>query len=538
MEKRKEEFLKIVCQIYMAAILVVLPLYYIPGNGYYKLGDSKYYLYRNISLICIGICLVVQIIAVVKSYLMEKHRRIEQCCRMEKCGSFGMYMRKTGEKMIGWCREHIVVTAVCLYGACAVVSALASPYGSTAWTGEKEWYMGAVTICLMVGGFWLAANYGGQCSRILYLGEAASVTVVLIGLLQKLGYDPLELLRGYVVGDWEYTHMLTTLGNNNWLSGYYSVMFPLSLALFLQAVEEERRGRSMLLGVSNTLVVILLFLQGSDGGVMVASVALWMCFWSSRKKTKLWEAMLFLLTGVCVGMLLWGKGMQSLGTFDILLQDGIAKRLAAWQGWILLAAVCLLFCGVHHVLPEKKKRTLRIGVLYGSLVLAAGTVIWYILKQQGSNFAEWGNRRGRLWQMAWQGFCQGDLRQKLLGAGPDCFAGYLEQVLPGGTVLFDKGYFAGSIFTNAHNEWFTTLINMGVLGVVAYAAVFFTAFRKYRGNFMINMLLFTYGMHSLISFWQVLNAPLFFLLLGICEAGQGQEKLHRTDTDEESIEIA
>lgn len=538
MEKRKEEYLNIACQIYMAAILVVLPLYYIPGNGYYKLGDSKYYLYRNISLICIGICLVVQIIAVVKSYLMEKHRRIEQCCRMEKCGSFGMYIRKIGGKMIGWCREHIVVTAICLYGTCAVVSALASPYGSTAWTGEREWYMGAVTICLMVGGFLLAANYSGQCSRILYLGEAASVTVALIGLLQKLGYDPLGLLKGYIVGDWEYTHMLTTLGNNNWLSGYYSVMFPLSLALFCKAVEEERRGRSMLLGVSNTLVVILLFLQGSDGGVMVAGVALWMCFWSSRKKTKLWEAMLFLLTGICVGMLLWGKGMQSLRTFDILLQDGIAKRLAAWQGWLLLAAVCLLFCGMHHVLPDKKKRMLRIGVLYGSLVLAAGTVIWYILKQQGSNFAEWGNRRGRLWQMAWQGFCQGDLRQKLLGAGPDCFAGYLGQVLPGGTVLFDKGYFAGSIFTNAHNEWITTLINMGVLGVVAYAAVFFTAFRKYRGNFMTNMLLFTYGMHSLISFQQVLNAPLFFLLLGICEAGQGQEKLHRTDTDEESIEIA
>lgn len=124
--------------------------------------------------------------------------------------------------------------------------------------------------------------------------------------------------------------------------------------------------------------------------------------------------------------------------------------------------------------------------------------------------------------------------------GPDRIAlqVYLGQVLPGGTVLFDKGYFAGSIFTNAHNEWLTTLIDMGVLGVLAYAAVFFTAFRKYRGNFMTNMLLFTYGIHSLISFQQVLNAPLFFLLLGICEAGQGQEKLHRTDTDEESIEIA
>ena len=49
MENRREEFLKTVCQIYMAAVLVVLPLYYIPGNGYDKLGDSKYYLYRNIS---------------------------------------------------------------------------------------------------------------------------------------------------------------------------------------------------------------------------------------------------------------------------------------------------------------------------------------------------------------------------------------------------------------------------------------------------------------------------------------------------------
>ena len=98
MENRREEFLKTVCQIYMAAVLVVLPLYYIPGNGYDKLGDSKYYLYRNISLICMGICLAVQIIAVVRS------------CRMENSSSSGMYMRKTGGKIIRWCREHSVVT--------------------------------------------------------------------------------------------------------------------------------------------------------------------------------------------------------------------------------------------------------------------------------------------------------------------------------------------------------------------------------------------------------------------------------------------
>ena len=55
MENRKEEFLKIVCQSYLIVILAVLPLYYIPWNGYYKLGDTKYYLYRNVSLLCQGI---------------------------------------------------------------------------------------------------------------------------------------------------------------------------------------------------------------------------------------------------------------------------------------------------------------------------------------------------------------------------------------------------------------------------------------------------------------------------------------------------
>ena len=32
-------------------------------------------------------------------------------------------------------------------------------------------------------------------------------------------------------------------------------------------------------------------------------------------------------------------------------------------------------------------------------------------------------------------------------------------------------------------------------------------------------MLFTYGVYSMISFQQVLNAPFLFLMLGVCEAG-------------------
>ncbi len=492
----------------MAIILVVLPLYYIPRNGYYKLGDTKYFLYRNVSLSCMGICLVTELIDIAGN------------CRMENHECYCLAWRKNVKKLIGWCREHATVSAVFLYGICAVISAACSPYGKTAWTGEQEWYMGAVTICLMVGGFLIAARYAGQCENIMLLGEAAFVTVTLIGLLQKLGYDPLGLLKDYVVGDWEYTHMLTTLGNNNWLSGYYSVMFPLSLALFCKAAEEGRRVRAFIFGACNALAAMLLFLQGSDGGVMVASVALWLNFWLNRKHSGMWKPLLLLLTAICTGMFLLGKGVQTFGTYNILLQEGIAKKMVVWHGWLPLAAVCLIFYGICHVLPENKKKTFRFTLLYSSLVIAFLIAIWYILSLWGSSFAEWGSSRGRLWQLAWQGFCKADLRQKLLGVGPDCFADYLEQVVPGGTVLFDTGYFAGSIFTNAHNEWLTTLVNMGLLGVAAYAGVFATALRCYKNNFLASVLVITYGMHSIISFQQVLNTPLFFLLLGVCEAGQ------------------
>lgn len=525
MENRKEEFQKIICQIYMVVVLAVLPLYYIPGNGYYKLGDTKYFLYRNISMVCMGICLVAGLITVIGS------------CRVEKHGSFGMLLQESGKRLCRWCREHAAVTAVCLYGVVAVISAFCSPYGKTAWMGEREWYMGAVTICLMVGGFLLAAKYAKECKTVLLLGEAAFTVVTLIGLFQKLGYDPLGLLKGYVVGDWEYTHMLTTLGNCNWLSGYYSVMFPFSLALFQQAVREERRIRKFVLGVCNVFAVMLLLLQGSDGGVLVAGMGVWLCFWWNRKNPAGWRELLFLMTAVCAGMMLWGKWMQSLGTYDILLQDGISKTLAGWKGWFPAAVVCLLFCGIYYVLPKEKMKLLQAGLLCGSLAVAVAVLLWYIHKLTGMDFAEWGNRRGKLWQMAWKGFCEGDLRQKLLGAGPDCFASYLGELLPGGTVLFDKGYFNGSVFTNAHNEWFTVLVNMGLLGVAAYAAVFIAAFRKYGREPLGFLLLFTYGIHSLISFQQVLNAPFFFLMLGVCEASAAGKRMYKIDTDEESTGI-
>ena len=149
-----------------------------------------------------------------------------------------------------------------------------------------------------------------------------------------------------------------------------------------------------------------------------------------------------------------------------------------------------------------------------------------------------GQSPGKIVADGMDGFPERKSASEAVGSSPDCFASYLGELLPGGTVLFDKGYFEGSVFTNAHNEWLTTLVNMGLLGVAAYAAVFITALQTYRKNFLAVLLLLTYGIHSLISFQQVLNAPLFFLILGLCEAAARGEKTktNQMDTDEELLE--
>ena len=109
MENRKEEFLKIVCQSYLIVILAVLPLYYIPWNGYYKLGDTKYYLYRNVSLLCQGIALLAMCVFAVSSRWTGEHR------------IFARSLAEVVKKSVDKCRTHAVTTAVCLYGICALL---------------------------------------------------------------------------------------------------------------------------------------------------------------------------------------------------------------------------------------------------------------------------------------------------------------------------------------------------------------------------------------------------------------------------------
>nr|WP_304974679.1 hypothetical protein [uncultured Acetatifactor sp.] len=162
-----------------------------------------------------------------------------------------------------------------------------------------------------------------------------------------------------------------------------------------------------------------------------------------------------------------------------------------------------------------------------------------------------GSGRGFLWRIALEGFAQGDMKDKLLGAGPDCYGVAVFGRLGTGSDVWKGEHWEGAVFTNAHNEVLSQLCNVGILGTVSYLAIFLAGLWRYgmgsaesrrspvrsrgggpgkdRGALAFPadsdacclwagvLAIAMYGAHSLISFQQVLNTPLLFLVLGVCE---------------------
>lgn len=519
MKKENNEFLGLLCNLYLVALLVALPLY--TGEGYWNLGNTKYALFKNVSLLCLGIWLA----AGLSIHIWAAAKRVG---------------RRAGKKESGRPKLGMVDWAVAAYGICVLISALCSDYGSLAWTGYEGWYMGAVSQLLFVGIYFFVSRRYDGARWPLYLGEAALFLVTLFGLLHRLGIDPLRLLIYWNYQNWEYSHMLSTLGNINWLCGYYSVALAFGVVHFLR---EGRLWLTLLLYVENVAAFVLLGVQGSQGGLLVLAVCVVVSAWLGGHKdrtalAKLWA----LLAGFFLCMPLMGLGMKLRGNKAAVVADGNVFARVEWYVWIMAGAACIGAClwlvkrgpvlgdWIHH-------RLVKIAFFGGVAVCLAAAL--FVLSRRGIDDS-FGNGRGFLWRIALEGFGEADARTKLLGAGPDCYGVAVFGRLGAGTDVWKGEHWEGAVYTNAHNEFLSQLCNVGILGTVSYVAIFLAGLWRYGQGcgwgrsqgvgdaarlfgpeiydlWMGILAIAMYGAHSLISFQQVLNAPLLFLVLGICE---------------------
>ena len=490
------EFLSLLCHLFIIGLSAVLPLY--TGGTYWKLGDTKYILFRNLACFCLGVWLAVSICENIRRLVLSRGKpdRDSVCLRF----------------------SAVDVWMLC-YGAAVVLSALLSRYKATAWFGYNEWYMGALSQLLFVGiYFFVSRCYDGKQHSLL-LGGAALLAVFVLGMCHRLGVDPSGLMNGFDIKAWEYSHMLSTIGNINWFCGYCSVALVFPVAAYLKSGSRWRRSAAYIISI---LGLTLLMIQGSDIGIVLVAVCLFVCMILGIRDGRILRGTVALGTGTAFLLPIYGLLTRLLGESarEAIPVDGFSRALADWQGWWLLGiAGAGLYVGIGRLQCAEGKEQILRRIAVGIVVLlaltgAAGILVFALL---GSFEGGWGNGRGALWSITLQAFWQNDVLQKLFGVGPDCFAEYIYSAVAGGKLPVLEGRWAGTVFANAHNEWLNHLLNLGVAGVVCYLGIFVSGLGRYRRYLPGLLALVLYGTVSLTGFQQVLSTPLLFLTLGIAE---------------------
>lgn len=476
------EFLGLLCTLYLIVITALIPLF--TGGTYIRLGDTKYILLRNISMLCLGIWLSVSALGGIKLII---------------------------EKQFTKRRLGVTDIAVLIYGISVVVSACLSRYSRSAWYGYRDWYMGALSQLIFVGiYFFVAGNCNGEKIPLYFL-SGAYFLVVILGIAQRLGLNLPGLMGGFNSGDWEYSHMLSTIGNINWFCEYGAVAGVISLVGYLKAETKVSRILNYLISVSGLL---LLSIQGSDSGIVIVVICIGFCFFCGVSDEKYMRRGLLLAGGVSLLLPFYGMLAGAIGKPALLSlpADGISVEIISSLWWLPLSAVCFATAGVSRRFNGKRiSLFLVIMMTVFALTMCGG----YLYIQSGKEL--WASGRGTLWRLSVLGFCRNNLCGKLFGVGPDCFAEYIYSVFSSGELLELEGKWQGAIFANAHNEWFNHLINIGLVGTISYFLVFIGAFVRYKKQMDAVLLLVLCGAVSLVGFQQCISTPIFFALLGIFE---------------------
>ena len=143
---------------------------------------------------------------------------------------------------------------------------------------------------------------------------------------------------------------------------------------------------------------------------------------------------------------------------------------------------------------------------------------------------KWGSSRGASWSLGAECFWEQDLLHKLLGVGPDCMADFLYSESGGGKVASEplvahaRKAFVNKRLTNAHCELLTILVNLGILGLVSFAGLLFTAvgrFLRARGTncyvAACGLCVLAYIANNVWSFQQSMSLATIAVVLGMGE---------------------
>lgn len=487
--------------IYIVIMGVIFPFYF--SNGYVSIGTDKAMFFRYSSLIFLGLMLTL------------------------------FLFLKVNEKAM-W--EYFLV----IFWVTTVVSFLLCDYKETSFLGEEGWYIGLFTQTVFVGIYFVLSRFLKWEKWYTYVFGCSTFLVFLHGLLNRFSIYPIDMKV-------DNTGFISTLGNINWFTGYWSVIFPVGVGLLLFG-GCAYLWQKICLVIYTILGTAVGVTQGSDsaGLVFVCVVLMVYCITARQKaEQKNFWLLLALMSGTCQGIRIVRLIFPEAMNYSSSLAD--AATNSNFTLYVFLLAVLIsggyLWADKKQSIQEKTDLKtiltkwifrIRMGILgcigVGFILLivfiAANTLnpgsIGRLSDSPLFTFNQkWGSSRGITWEAGIRAYGAMPVHEKLLGAGPDCFASkvYLEEV---GVLDSLQEHFGSSRLTNAHNEWITVLVNQGAIGLTANMGFFISlgviCIKRRKEHPLlagIGMGIFSYMVHNVFSFQQTLNGSMVYLIAGI-----------------------
>lgn len=512
---------------YMLMILVVMPFFY--RDGFTRIGTDKAYFFQQCNRYaywCLFPVLVLYLVA----------------------GAVVFVQKKGFSAIRTWRPKWSATDSFALaYGISLILSYLCSDYKREAWMGADGWFMGFVPQLTLVGIYFVVSRTWKKKDVIVGAILPVSAVVFLLGILNRFAVYPIDMKL-------ENPYFISTIGNINWYCGYLTTVFFAGLVFFWQT-DHNQPWWKLLLALYTAIGSVALVTQGSSSGLVAAAVVLFVMFGLSagdqQRMQAFWEVVTVFSVSCLILWLVQALGWAQVNFRDAavtLFTDGTTAVVMTIMSFVVLA--CVTYTKKTGTYPERFFRRLsRIaiaaaitGVALSALLITVNTASGGRISQAMGLPAEnplmlssnWGSNRGVTWKAAVMCFEQQDFLHKLVGTGPDCMAAFLYNGGSEELIAMVKEVFGASRLTNAHNEWLTLLVDVGLLGCISFVGMMGTAAVRFlkagivlkAGNqggragmilLACGFCVLAYTANNVFSFQQSMNVSTMFVILGIGE---------------------
>ncbi|MBQ6805923.1 MAG: O-antigen ligase family protein [Lachnospiraceae bacterium] len=501
-----QELKNSILSAFFLVMMIVYPLYYDARNGYQVIGDTKYYFFRNISILVVMALLLLVVFDVISQQI--------------DVNIINHYRSLSGTDWF-----------VYGYLLAVLLSYTFTAFQEEALWGAEGWHMGLISQLVFTGIYFFLSRYFVWKPRMLYAALIGSGLVFLLGILNRYSIYPITI-QGQT------PTFISTLGNINWFCGYWAVLCPPGVAFYWKS---ENKGQQIVAAI----YTIIAFMSGVTQGSSSAYLALMGIFlflfsfsFQENLKMKRFLELCFLFAISCqiarVMRYLPGLTLNYEKELGIVLTDSNVTLVAACA--IALLYVLFLYTEQKRDFSVEKCKMVRTVVW----VMIAFAFVGYVVLLIGNTCIEGGvfglagnslftfnntyaNSRGATWTSGVSAYQNLSFFKKLIGVGPDCFAEYIYAVPELAEQVYSQ--FGNVRLTNAHNEWLTVLVNTGALGLLSYAGIFVSAIWRFVKEAKVQPMLYlcaisvlAYTLHNMVSFQQILNTPYVFIFLGIGES--------------------